>query len=111
MTRLEEKVCALTRAMSTTESYRTYRRLQRRLDQNAEKKAQVDAYRRERFAIHEAEGDILEQMDELSRRYAWLLADEEVRSYLNAENEVCRMIREVCDAVANGIAVDVPEGF
>ena len=111
MTAISEKVTALVRTMCATDEYRTYRRLQRKLDADDELRGRVDAYRRDRMDAERDGEDVFARTDEVRRRYDALLAEPGVRAYLDAENAVCRMIREVCSVISAEVPVRLPEDW
>ena len=108
MTSVSEKVTALVRTMCATDEYRTYKRLQRQLDKDEDLKRRVDEYRAERFAAGQVADNLMDRMDEVRRRHDDLLSMPGVRAYLDAENAVCRMIREVYSTISAEVAVTLP---
>ena len=99
----------LTNLIKRTEEYRRYQRVRIELDQRAELKKQVDAFRIEKYRMQQFGADMYAAADELQARYHFLMEDPLVLEYLELENTICRMIRETCDEIVQEIPLDLPD--
>lgn len=108
MNTIEEKTKALLWEIKNSKEYLYYRELQEQLEENEELLKKVNEYRREAFNLHNGPdvGNVMNEVREIRERYKEELSDPIVRSYLIAEQNICRMVREISNAIAEELELD-----
>lgn len=101
MNEIKDEVERLIEAVKNSETYKEYERQQNRVNDNPELKERIDRYRNEIFALQndKNENNISNRMEEFAERYSDFLEIPEVSAYLDAENNLCRMMQELTDKV------------
>lgn len=109
MGEIDEEVKLLIQAVKQSKTYKEYEKQKKRLKENEELKAQVDQYRKENFRL-QAESDdpnIKFKLEEFADRYADFLDEPDVSAFLDAENNLCRMMQELTDRVIASLDFDL----
>ena len=107
MTEVNEEVSNLIKALKSSKTYKEYDKQKKRLKQNPELKGQVDRYRQENFVLQNSmpadDPNTASRMEEFADKYADFLEDSLVSSFLDAENNLCRMMQELIDRVVDSL--------
>lgn len=108
MNAITDKTKSLIWEMKNSKDYLLYKQLQEQLKENAELFKRLNEYRRESFLLHNSPdvGNVIKEVRAIREKYKEELSEPIVRDYLIAEQNVCRMIREVSDAIAEEIELD-----
>lgn len=101
MTEIEGEINSLIDAVKSSKTYHEYVKWRDILKQDEALKSKVDQYRNEVFMLQRQSSDpnIKYRMEEFSDRYADFLENKVVSSFLDAENNLCRMLQELTDRV------------
>ncbi len=102
------KTQSLIREIRRSKDYITYQRLQKKIEENTELFQRLNEYRRRSFLLHNSPdvGNVMQEVRALREEYKTELSLPEVTEYLIVEQKVCKMIRSVSEAIADGIKVD-----
>ena len=102
------KTKSLVREMKQHKDYKNYQKLQKKLEENQELMNRVNEYRRRSFLLHNGldVGNLMQEVRNLRNEYQEELTNPLVMDYLIAEQSVCRMVREVSEAIAKDINLD-----
>lgn len=95
---IEKSIKDLSEAMKNHEVYKQYLEEERNMNQHPELKRAVDAYRQENFQIQNSEVDeeeLFELSEKLVKKYAELRKNPLVNAYLEAELDVCQLMRNI----------------
>ena len=105
MSEIDDEVKSLIEAVMKSKTYMEYDRQRNLLNENPELKQQVNTYRQEIFALQNDKNDsnIERRMDEFADRYADFLEDTRVSAFLDAENNLCKMMQELTDKVVSSL--------
>ena len=106
---LSGKVHELTAVFKRSDEYNRYQRVRAELERNTELKRQIDAFRSEKYRMQQFGSDMYNASDELRARYRYLLTEPLVTEFLELENTICKMIREICDEIIQDIPMDLPD--
>lgn len=108
MSEIDEEVTKLIQVVKESKTYKEYDKQKNRLRENEELKAQVDQYRKENFMLQAESNDpnIKYRLEEFADRYADFLDDPRVSEFLDAENDLCRMMQELTDRVIASLDFD-----
>lgn len=105
MIEIDEEVNILIDAVKSSKTYKEYAKWRDILKENEDLKRQVDEYRREVFRLQNENNDpnIKNRVEEFADRYADFLENRTVSSFLDAENNLCRMMQVVTDRVVSSL--------
>ena len=107
MTEIDEEVNHLIDAVKSSNTYKLYDKQRKRLKADPELKAAVDQYRKENFelqqSISEMDPSSEAKMEEFADKYSDFLEDSRVSDFLDAENNLCRMMQELTDRVVDSL--------
>ena len=107
MTEVDDEVKRLIEAVKSSNTYKVYDKQKKLLKKNPELKAAVDQYRKENFelqsSISVADENAERRMEEFAEKYADFLEDSRVSDFLDAENNLCRMMQELTDRVVDSL--------
>lgn len=95
---IQKSIRDLSEAMKNDEIYQRYLKEERALNQHPELKRAVDIYRQENFQIQNSEvgeEELFELSEQLVKKYAELRKNPLVNAYLEAELEVCRLMKNI----------------
>ena len=95
---IQKSIKELSEAMKNNEIYQRYLEEERTLNQHPELKRAVDAYRQENFQIQKSEvseEELFELSEKLMKKYAELRKNPLVNAYLEAEVEVCQLMKNI----------------
>ena len=95
---IQKSIKDLSEAMKNNEIYQRYLEKERALNQHPELKRAVDIYRQENFQIQNSEvgeEELFELSEQLVKKYAELRKNPLVNAYLEAELEVCRLMKNI----------------
>ncbi len=95
MGKVQEATEALVAAIEESGEYGEYLRARQLMEKYPELKAKADEFRRRNYEMQNGGGDLYEEGERLRRDFADTLADEAVREFLDAENALCRILRQV----------------
>ncbi len=105
MTEVDNELRVLIEAIKRSKVYREYdcRRLD--LKSRPELMKRVDAYREENFKLQNSpdDGTLTDRIDAFAYANMELSGEPHVRSFLDAELGLCRMIQEITDRILNDI--------
>ncbi len=103
MTNVEYVTKNLVREIRKSNEYNQYQRLRRRISKDPELMRRVDEYRRLCFEIQidEPQPDDEEQLLQLVKDHEDILQDSAVSEFLISERRLCRMIRNIMNAVTD----------
>lgn len=95
---IQKSIKELSEAMKNHEVYQRYLEEERMLNQHPELKQAVDIYRQENFQIQNSEMDedeLFELSEQLMKKYAELRKNPLVNAYLEAEVDVCQLMKKI----------------
>ena len=95
---IQKSIQELSEAMKNHEVYQRYLEEERNLNQHPELKREVDTYRQENFRIQNSEVDeeeLFELSEQLVKKYAGLRKNPLVNAYLDAELDVCQLMKNI----------------
>lgn len=108
---LKEEVIEFANKIKKTQSYIDYLNYKSFLENQPELQEQVDAFRRQSFEIQAGHKygyfNAYENLLRLNDEYEDVLNEPIVKSFLNAELEISRMIDEVFDTFTKEINIDL----
>ena len=87
----------LVKSILESRAYRRFIRAQENLDKRPDLKEQINQYRTDIFKLYEegADEDLIDTSDILEKKFQSMQKIPEVNAYLDAETEICRMVREI----------------
>ncbi len=105
MNEIEDEIISLIAAVKNSNTYKEYDRQRNLLNEDADLKNRINQYRKENFALQKEQNDsnIGNRMEEFAERYADFLEDARVSAFLDAENNLCRMLQELTDRVVSSL--------
>lgn len=105
MREMDDDIKHFIEAVKGTKTYQEYEKQKEILKADPELKAQVDAYRAENFKLQNApeDGHSAERMDAFADKYADFIEQPKVSAFLDAENNLCRMIQRVSREVVDSL--------
>lgn len=98
MNRVDECIGNLVEALKESEEYRNYLEMLGRLQQDPEKKKQVDEFRKRNYLLQNSRDpqiDLFMEIDHLQKESAPLRAQPDVSEFLAAEIALCRMVQHI----------------
>lgn len=104
------KTCAenLLNSIRNHDVYREYVERENMVSSNPKLKAEIDVLRRNSFLMYQKE-DWFDEADRLNEQFAELRKVPEVNAYLEAEADLCKMIREIQAYVVTSLNIQIPE--
>lgn len=107
---VEKCVKALIYAIRTSESYQSYLRCERELDQQPNLREKLDEFRKRVFEMNTSDQvDIYEEADRLEQESAELRLIPVVNDFLAAELEMCSTLREVTGRISEEVGIRLPK--
>lgn len=95
---IQKSIEELSEAMKNHVIYQRYLEEERTLNQHPELKRAVDIYRQENFQIQNSavdEDELFELSEQLLKKYAELRKNPLVNAYLEAELDVCQLMKNI----------------
>ena len=94
---LEKEINALLEGCKESDIYKEYQARREELLKHEGLKEQVDEFRTKNYEIQnqEDDGNLEERIMKLADSYLWLTEQPVVRSFLDAELALCRMLQEI----------------
>lgn len=90
-----------------SEEYCTYLRTKKALMDNAELSNYLHEFRRKNYELQNRQGvNPYNEMIELTKEYDELLHNSIVSDFLQAEQQICKLLQKVFDSVAEGLEFD-----
>lgn len=107
---VEKCVRALIYAIRTSETYQSYLRCERELDQQPKLREKLDEFRKRVFEMNTSDQvDIYEEADRLEQESAELRLVPVVNDFLAAELEMCSTLREVTGRISEEVGIRLPK--
>lgn len=104
MNEVADEVKMLIEAIKQSSAYKEYDKQRKLLNEDAELKDKVDAYRMEIFQLQNSDaGNSEERMEEFSDRYADFVEIPLVGAFLDAEVNFCKMMQEATNVVLDNL--------
>ena len=105
MIEIDDEVTHLIEAVKQSRTYREYDKQRNLVNEDAELKESIDRYRVENFQLQNApdDGNIKYRLEEFADKYADFLEDPRVSAFLDAENNLCKMMQELTDRVVESL--------
>lgn len=106
MTDVEYQTKQLIREIRKSNEYNQFRRLEAKISQEPELKEQVDAYRRKRFELQNAEvstGELLQMEKDCEE----LLSKTVVRDFLVSEQKLMMMMQNILLSITDAVDLDL----
>lgn len=105
MSRVRAALEELIVAILDSPEYQEYGRVLSVIKNYPDLKDQIDAYRQENFALqHSTEPEeLLDKVDEFSRKYEEFRKNPMVESFLSAELDFCRMIQDINQEIVEAV--------
>lgn len=90
-----------------SEEYRTYLRTKQALLENEELSRHLQEFRAKNYELQNRQGvNPYDEMIELTREYDELLHNSVVSDFLQAEQQICKLLQRVFDSIAEGLEFD-----
>ena len=101
----------LVKSILESRAYRRFIKAQKALEQYPGLKEKINKYRTDIFKLYEdgVEDDIINTSDILEKKFQSMQKIPEVNAYLDAETEICRMVREIYQRLISETGVEEPE--
>lgn len=105
MSRVDMAVKELIGAILASPEYREFDEQLSVMKNYPELKSQIDAFRQENFALQRSTepDELLDKVDEFSKRYEEFRKNPMVESFLSAELDFCRMIQEINQKIMEAV--------
>lgn len=68
---------------------------------------QINEYRRKNYMLQKSEEDLFDKIDAFEKEYEEFCSNPVVAAYFEAEDAICRMIREIHVQVVTAIELDI----
>ena len=95
MNRIEQLTKELIDAIEHSSQYENYEKIRQQLSKAPLLKERVDEFRKKNYDLQNSHMDIFDEAEKLQREYQDILNNRLVRSYLDAENAICRVIQQI----------------
>lgn len=100
----------LVESILESHAYRRFIKAQQALDECPGLKEKINKYRTDIFKLYADGGDdIINTADELEKKFQSMQKIPQVNAYLDAETEICRMVREIYQRLISETGVEEPE--
>lgn len=103
MSRLEEAVAELQRAIVESDCYQEYRRQLEQVKEYPELKAKIDDFRKKNYELQQQSDYAFDKLEQFEREYKGFREDPLVSGFLAAELALCRMMQEIDLKLVDGI--------
>lgn len=100
---------ALLEALLTCDVYTNYLDKKQALDEEPEKKRQVNAFRRRNYEFHQSQyiENYDQELDRLSADLEEMRKDPVIDEFLSAELSVCRLLQKLAADVVSSVDMDI----
>ncbi|MGI6007923.1 MAG: YlbF family regulator [Ruminococcus sp.] len=111
MNAIEQKTHELIQIIKESDSYRAYEKSLKKVTAQPELKWRVDELRARTFRMYNEPGELdpFEEIDRIEQDHRELRRIPEVNEFLDAEIELCRILKETEDTINMAIEVQIPE--
>ena len=111
MTNVTRCTQELTEAICNFEAYVEYEKAKEKMRENPELLARLNAYRREKYEIQNAENgvDAYDELERFAKEHEEFRRNPLVEEYLSTELEMCRMIQRINQAVTGVVQLEIEE--
>ena len=111
MNPIEQKTHELIEIIKESSCYKTYEDSLQKVAKRPELKWRLDEYRARTFRLYnEMTGvDLFEETDRIEREHSELRRIPEVNEFLDAEIELCRILKETEARISMALDVQIPE--
>lgn len=92
--------------LKMTREYKLYESSREKIKDYPEFQKQIEEFRNKKYMLQKSEEDLFDKMDAFEKEFEELYANPVVAAYLEAEEAVCRMIREIYAQIASAIELD-----
>lgn len=90
-----------------SEEYRTYLRTKQALLENEELSRHLQEFRAKNYELQNRQGvNHYDEMIELTKEYDELLHNSVASDFLQAEQQICKLLQQVFDSIAEGLEFD-----
>ena len=90
-----------------SEEYQTYLKTKHALRENEELSRNLQEFRAKNYELQNRQGvNPYDEMIELTREYDELLHNSIVSDFLQAEQQICKLLQQVFDSIAEGLQFD-----
>lgn len=98
----------LNKQIQSSEEYKRYLETDRRLKENIELYGRYNEFRRRNYELQYSEGDsnLYDEVFNLVKEYDTILQEPIVSDFILAEQRLCAMMREVYQALSEGLELD-----
>lgn len=105
MNLVDEKLSELIAAIKQSDVFAEYEETKEILKEDPELKKQVDEYRAKIFSLQnmEDDGHLGERIEAFAEEKLYLTSQPKVRSFLDAELALCRLLQEVTDEIVESM--------
>jgi len=95
----------LAEAVKNSEEYLNFIDCKNSLAENPDTQRIVDEMRRKNFELHNSEGfdNPFDTIDDISRKYEYVDAQDVASDFLKAELCLCRMVQDICKTIIEDI--------
>ena len=107
MIQVIEESKQLNEHIRASEEYKTYLETRQALRGNAELLNRLSEFRAKNYELQNRQGvNPYDEMIELTKEYDELLHNSVVSDFLQAEQQICKMMQQVFDSIAQGLEFD-----
>lgn len=107
-TGVKRRVDELLRSLHTSREYRTFEHAKKQLDADPVRRKRTDAFRRKNFLFQNSDLSGSEQeQEQMFREREELRKDPLICEYLDAENAMCRMLRQISLRIMDCVDLDL----
>ena len=93
-----------------SEEYRTYLRTKQALLENEELSRHLQEFRAKNYDLQNRQGvNPYDEMIELTREYDELLHNSVVSDFLQAEQQICKLLQQVFDSIASDLNINIQQ--
>lgn len=107
MPEIMEKTEELINVIRESEEYQTFERLDELLKKDPEKKKKVDEFRFKVFTMQNQADSTSQMYEQLQQQNQDILDDPLVREFLNAEESLAAVMREVYEKLGHAVTMDL----
>ena len=107
MKETEAIIKEFTQRLKETPEYRQYGEKRDKVREYPGLMDEINVYRKRNYEMQTSEEELFDKIDEFAKEYESFRAKPVVEEYLQAELEVCRMVRDVYTQIAEAIDLDI----
>ena len=111
MNAIEQKTYELIQTIKDSEYYKTFEYSLEKVVRQPEVKGRLDEFRARTFRMYNEldEVDLYDETDKIEREHRELRRIPEVNAFLDAEYELCKLLKSTEDMINMAIDVQIPE--